>query len=420
MINMPCQAAPQLRPMNRTPRSSPRPTNQDVRRHLVRLQRQNPRLLSLRTVLETSEGRPIDAATVTDPDADPARLQHVLIVAGQHGNEESGRMIALRLLDHLVSEVARPLRRRQKIVVMPNISPDAAARDAYETPAGIRPNLDHGRGGAVSPEGRALEIVAGELAPELFVDMHARGHAGCSHDMVLFPPARPYTEDENLLYAIAHAMARAGERSGIPHVVHPLSWPGWGGPDPDQPSSTLHLYRQYKSLVFMTETSESNTAAHPAAMRAAAGLARLLPLLALGNRRHPCLPDSGYPCGCAVGMFHAAAFAVGPTAADRRASRLALWRNASSFRRLTPVFPEGRREKVLQVHYDGPPIPTAAGFQVRLAGRRRVRSIALNGRQVGRDDSRATRTWYARSTTFALLSLPDLRPGEHEIVFRFS
>src|SRR5690606_13678923 len=102
------------------------------------------------------------------------------------------------------------------------------------------------------------EMVANELMPEVYVDMHARGYSGASFDMVLFPPAKSYTEDEMLLHAIAREMAREAERSGIPNMVHPLTWSGWGGPDLNQPSSTLWMYRQFKSLVFLTETAEHN------------------------------------------------------------------------------------------------------------------------------------------------------------------
>src|SRR5690606_17130656 len=106
-----------------------------------------------------------------------------------------------------------------------------------------------------------------------------------------------------------------GEKSGIPHVVHPLTWPGWGGPGLDHPSSTAWMYRQYKSLVFLTESAEHNELAYPPKMRSAAGVHRLRALLELGNRRDPRLYYRGYPCQCVVGMFHAGAVAIGKTAA---------------------------------------------------------------------------------------------------------
>ena len=136
------------------------PGSDEVRERILRLQTRHPERVCVRTVSLTAEGRPIDAVTVTDARADDADKQHVLVAGGQHGNEESARLVALRLIDYLLSPAARPLLRRQRVVVMPNVSPDAAERDAYETPAGIKPNLDHPDTGATSPEGRALETVA--------------------------------------------------------------------------------------------------------------------------------------------------------------------------------------------------------------------------------------------------------------------
>ncbi|MGB7160358.1 MAG: M14 family zinc carboxypeptidase [Tepidisphaeraceae bacterium] len=395
------------------------PNSEEVRERILLLQSRKPDLVSVRTVMHSTEGRSIDAVTITDLRQADLDKQHVLVAAGQHGNEESARLAALKLLDYLLSPDGRPLLRKQKIVVMPNVSPDAAERDTYETPAGIKPNLDHPPTGATSPEGRALERVAEELAPEVYVDMHARGHAGWSHDMVLFPPTRPYTEDENLLYEIARAMAVGGEKSGIPHVVHPLSWPGWGGPGLDQPSSTLYAYRRFKSLVFLTENAEHNEVCYPARMRASSGVNRLKPLLVLGNRRHPCLPHSGYPCAMAVGMFHAGAVAVGANAAERRASRVELWRAAESFKQLAPALPERPRAKTLQVKYDGAALQAGVGFQVRIAGRWLVHRVRVNGKSLRPGGPAGYCSWHDKHTTFAVAAVPTLAPGEHEIDFTF-
>lgn len=395
------------------------PTSEQVRQRVDALRTKHPRLVSVETVGVTAQGRPIDAVTITDPAAQAVDKQHVLIAAGQHGNEESARLVALRLMDYLLSPDGRPLLKRQKVVILPNVSPDAAEADTYETPAGIRPNLDHPDTGATSPEGKALEKVALELQPELFVDLHARGHAGCSHDMVLFPPSRPYTEDEGLLWQIAQQMAAEGEKAGIPHLVHPLTWPGWGGPDLDQPSSTLWMYRQFKSMVFLTENAEHNQHAYVEKQRAASGVNRLKPLLAMGSRRFPKLYYHGYPCQLAVGMFNAGAVAVGETAAERRASRIELWRNAGAFEKLSPVLPETAGAKMLQVHYTGPTIRSGAGFQVRIAGKWHVRHVQFNGRRLKPRKVDGYYTWQDQYTTYAVAALPELSKGQHEVAFVF-
>ncbi len=402
-----------------SPDAFPPPTNEDVRRKLDRLQSKNPDFIRIRTVLSTSQGRPIEAATLTDPDVPDIDKQHVLIVAGQHGNEESARLVALGVMDYLLSSDGKPLLKRQKFVVLPNLSPDAAAQDSYETPQGIKPNLDHAPTGPVSNEAKALEIVANELQPELYVDIHARGLAGCSHDMVLFPPSRPYTEDEMLLHATAREMALHGERSGIPHLVHPLTWPGWGGYDLDQPSSTLWMYRQFKSMVFLTENSEHNEHSYPEKTRLRSGVARLKPLLAMGNRRYPSLYYSGYPCAMAVGMFNAGIVAVGADAAARRKSRVQIWKNESQFEKVAPVIPERDGLKVMRIDYQGQPLTAGAGVQVRVAGKVLLKSVTFNGRKLKSAESDGFYTWHDKHTTFAVASVSQLTPGEHEVVFTF-
>lgn len=394
------------------------PDNQDVLTHLDKLATRRADVLKLRRLGQTLEHRPIDAVEITDPTADALNKQHVLIVAGQHGNEETARLIALKLIDYLLSPSARPLLCHQRFVIIPNLSPDAAHRNTYTTPQGIKPNLDHGPDGPVSIEAQTLQSIAHELQPELFVDIHARGHAGCSHDMVLFPPTRCYTEDESLLYQLAREMAKAGERSGIPHRVHPLTWPGWGGWDLDQPTSTLWMYRQFKSLVFLTENCEHDEIAYPLTMRVRSGIGRLKALFVHGNRRHPSLHASGYPCGLVSGMFDAGIVAVGPNADQRRKSRIELWRHTQSLD-LRICLPEHAHSKIAQLQYTGPILTQGVGIQLRVAGKLALRFIRINGKKQSIRSSSTPICWHDRYTTYALAWIERLTPGQYELEFCF-
>ena len=76
-------------------------------------------------------GKPIYAVTITDPDVSDVDKQHALIVGGQHGNEESGRMVALATIDWLVTKAAAATRRKQVIAIMPNVSPDSCDVDEH-------------------------------------------------------------------------------------------------------------------------------------------------------------------------------------------------------------------------------------------------------------------------------------------------
>lgn len=395
----------------------PGPDNDAVRKHLLAAAASDPARATLRTLLHTEEGRPIDAITLTDPQTPDDQKQHALIVAGQHGNEETARLIALKAIDYLLSPNGTDILRQQKVVILPNLSPDAAARDEYDTPAGVRPNLDHGPDGPVSNEAKALQMAANELVPDVYVDIHAMGHSGCGYDMVLFPAARQYVEDEMILHQIAQRMAAEGERSGIPQVVHPLNWSGWGGNDPSEPSSTLWMYRKFKSIVFLLESAEDNSISHPEDMRIASGIGRLKALFALGNERHPSLYHPGYPCNMAAGMFHRGVVAAGNTAAERRQSRLAIWKNVAHFALLRMRIPEHYTDKVLLVDYQGEPIATPLGFQIRAAGRRKVTRVTFNGKPLALNETPGYHTWHDSYTTYATAVVPSLAPGKHEVEF---
>jgi len=396
------------------------PTSSEVESHILKLRARFPRLVEVAVAGRSTQGRPIHAVTVADSQRPANDKQHVLIVAGQHGNEESGRMVALAVLDWLVSPGGRQTRARQKIVVMPCVNPDGADADTHLTPGGVAPNLDHAPGGAKTSEGIAVEKVADALQPELFVDMHSRGYAGCSYDMVLYPGTKEYTEDDNILHAIAAEMAQAGEQAGIPQMTHPLTWSGWGGPDPNQPSTTMYAYRRFKSIVILTENSESNDYSYPAAVRIRSGLAKMKVLLSYGNRRHPKLYYRGYPCYLASGMFLSGIVAVGKTAAQRRASRLAAWENRGAFKKLSAGLPEKPREKRFLFQYKGKVLPAGAGIQTFARGRLRVKSVTLNGRRLGKSETNGYYAWHDVCATFVVVVLPRIKAGTYRIDVRYS
>ncbi|HEX7009244.1 MAG TPA: M14 family zinc carboxypeptidase, partial [Phycisphaeraceae bacterium] len=350
-------------------RASP-PTNADVWNRVDELAQRDPERIRVDVAGYSGQGRRIDAVTLTDPAVSDDLKQHVLIVAGQHGNEESGRLIALELMDQLLADAHRQTLRQQKIVVMPNVNPDGAEEDCYATPGGVKPNLDHSPDGPTIPESKAVEVIANSLCPDVFVDMHARGHAGCSYDMVLYPDTRPYTEDDNLFHQIAAEMVAAGEQAGLPHITHPLTW--WTKPPHDACTTTAYAYRNFKSIVMLTESAEANSHSYAPALTAQVGVARIMALLAWGNRRHPKLYYPGYPNMLVLGMFSVALMAVGRTAAQRRHSRVEIWRQRAAFQSLRPLLPEPPDRKTLLVDYDGPPLQHGVGLMLRAAGHRDI------------------------------------------------
>lgn len=394
-----------------------RPDSADVEAHVRKVGEHFPRAVTVRRVGESTQGGAIQAVTITDnPSADDDK-QHVMIIAGQHGSEESGRIIALALMDWLASDEAAEVRRRQKIVIMPNVNPDGAEADTYETAAGVQLNGEHGIAPPASPEARAIQQVAFDLAPEAFVDLHARGFAGWSYDMVLYPWTRPYTDDHAIFHAVATDMAAAGERAGIPHVVHPLTWPGWEGSiaGVENPKAVTFAYRNFKSISILTETSESNETSRPAEERARVGVARVRALLEWGHRRHPSLQHAGYPVSLAVNMFQAGVAAAGRTAAERRASRIALWKNEARFKDIRAVIPERPDRHTMQCTYEGERLAIAAGLQFRVAGHAEPKSVRLNGRELAPSAEDGYAVWRDVCSTFVVATIPEVVAGEYRL-----
>lgn len=389
------------------------PTTADVQRRVADLAVAAPERVQVRTVEQSGQGRPIDAVTLTDPSVRDELKQHVLIVAGQHGNEESGRLIALELMDRLLGEAHRDILRQQKIVVMPNVNPDGAEDDSHETPGGVRPNMDHGPNGATTPEGRAVERIAKELTPDVFVDMHARGHAGCSYDMVLYPQTKSYTEDDNLFHQIAFEMAAAGERAGLPHITHPLSW--WIAPPGDVGATTAWTYRDFKSIVMLTESTEDNGHGYPQALTAEVGVARVMALLACGQRRHPKLYYPGYPNAHVLGMFSTAVVAAGETAAERRRSRIGIWRQRQAFTSIGAKLPELCDRKTVVVEYAGMALEHGLGLMHRVAGHRDVAEVRCCGRPLQPSETDGYYTYRDEVSTYVVAAFRNLEAGIKEV-----
>jgi len=390
------------------------PNSAEVEARVLKVARRHPRLVTAKVAGRSQEGRRIWAVTVNDPRAADDDKQHFLAVGGRHGNEESGRMLALALLDWLVTEPARETLRKQTVVILPNVNPDGCERDVYRTVTDVNVGGD-ARTDRSIPETEALFGVTAEFVPGAVVDLHSRGGSGCSYDMVLYSETRRYTEDDNLYHEIAFDMCAAGARAGIPQSTHPLDW--W---DPGKPFGLCHhCYANFKSIAILTETAESNPHSYPAKDRVRSGLAKLKTMLEWGNRRYPRAMYAGYTNQVVVGMFNLGIVALGKTAASRRASRAALWKQADRFDRLALDLPEKWREKTAHLHYSGERVREGAGVQIEARGRLEPVSVKLNGRRLRRSETRGYSTWAAGPATYVVVAIPDLKPGKYRIDVRF-
>jgi hypothetical protein len=117
-------------------------------------------------------------------------------------------------------------------------------------------------------------------------------------------------------------------------------------------------------------------------------------------------------------MRYAGVTAVGRTAAARRASRVALWKNADGFESLRVAAPEEAALKRLSFVYKGAPVPEGAGLQVRAAARMDVESVTLDGRALGLSETDGYAFWHDGCSTFVVVVLPRLEPREYVVEVR--
>lgn len=270
------------------------------------------------------EGRDIPAVLLTDASAPVDDKQHVLIVAGQHASEESGRAIAMELMDYLASDKpeARQILARQAVVVVPCANPDGAVRDISHNAEGVDVAHTYAFDApAASPEGRCLENLAAQFVPDIVVDIHGRAGGGMK-ELCWLMPAWGFSSDRYFLTAMSMAMASAGEEAGYPQCEL-------------QPAGALQkqegnrfmlgerLAWRFKSLCLGMETIEQY---YREADWRATGLARLRRLLRFGMEDAFGLGEAGYPNSLVSGNRIGGLKAHGRTAAQRRANRVELVR----------------------------------------------------------------------------------------------
>jgi len=317
-----------------------------------------------------------------------------------------------------VTKAAATTRRKQKIAIMPLVNPDGADDDTYGNSRGVLPNRDHAIGGAKAPEGKAVEVVAEALQPELYIDLHACGGTGCHVDMVLYPEPKHFTQDDYFLHKIADEMVSAGEAAGIPQKTFPLAW--WGASDMNGDSTTCYHYRRFKSLVLLTENTEHNLYSYAVRDRARAGLAKLQAALAWGNRRHPKLQYPGYPNQPSAGLFDRGLVAIGKTMAARRRSRIGIWRNVRKITKLDYDLPIAPLAKTIRLEYAGERLRTGAGVQIAVRGKRKVVSARLNSRRLRKSATSGHTSWHAGAGTYTVIAIADLKPGEYLIEVEYA
>jgi len=96
-----------------------------------------------------------------------------LLVAAKHGNEQSAKEAALRLIRDLAVGELRPLLERVNVLVMPTANPYGNYRDQRRNEQDLDLNRDQVK--LESPEAEAINRVFVDWMPEVTLDVHEKG-----------------------------------------------------------------------------------------------------------------------------------------------------------------------------------------------------------------------------------------------------
>jgi len=156
--------------------------NEDIARFLSRLQSQSE-VLKVRLVGRTKEvdnypSKDLYLCLLTQEGAvEPQTLNRqkptILYIASQHGNEQSAKEAALRLIRDLAAGDLKPLLKKVNVLVIPQANPYGNFYDVRQNEIGLDLNRDH-----VKLEGestRAIHRVFNLYEPEITMDIHEKG-----------------------------------------------------------------------------------------------------------------------------------------------------------------------------------------------------------------------------------------------------
>lgn len=288
----------------------------------------HPEIMALETVATSPKGRAIYAIRLTDPKADEAGKEHILITALHSGLERSATTTALHIIEWLLSGEprAREILARQSVICMPVPDPDRYEAGQF-SPVYNAWTLDGPRNPEQSPEAMAVKQIMDRHRPEVHADIHGV-HLGFER-YIMFENSgssysnfalRPYHRD------IMRQMDEAALAEGFPSDLaesdgERLLW----GPNlepmrdrlwPGRPQiyAAIYCYHHYHSIVCASEVAWERS-----------GLLRHRRLLEIGNETWPGEYHPGYPTRVMMANTHTMIAAYGTTAAARRDSRVELW-----------------------------------------------------------------------------------------------
>ena len=304
----------------------PYPSLDGVGRYLDAIAREHPRLVDLQVAGTSVEGRAIWRVVLTDQSHPDDNKLVVVAVAQEHGEERSGSIALLELIDELLVPTARVALRSHIIVLLPFVNPDAWESRSFGNCNGVNLFTDYYLTESCSqPESEAVRASLDRYRPEVLANLHGRstgsdiravegsglayassqyerGHASlfiediaCAAEAAGYPQDRGEEDAERLLAWIPGGEHRCfGSQFGV--------------------TTGVYAYHHYHTLSVCMEAQEP-----------ASGGVRMRRILQLGTECWRTEGVPGYPVNVMAWNCHAFLCAAGRTAAQLRDSRQRLW-----------------------------------------------------------------------------------------------
>lgn len=150
---------------------------------------------------------------IDNPNALNRKKPTFLVVAAQHGNEQSGKEAALMLIRDLAAGELKPLLKQMNFLVVPQANPYGNKVDRRTNEQNLDLNRDHVK--LESPETQAIHKVFAAWMPEVTLDLHEKGDdyyrvsTGCVSNININPAIERYAR-EKVFPAIEKRVASDG------------------------------------------------------------------------------------------------------------------------------------------------------------------------------------------------------------------
>jgi hypothetical protein len=137
---------------------------------------------------------------ISTPQALNRRKPTFLVMASQHGNEQSGKEAALALVRDLAVGDLQPLLKRINVLVIPQSNPYGNFVNRRQNEQDLDLNRDHVK--LESPETRAIHAAFRAWMPEVTLDMHEKGDdyyrvsTGCVSNININPAIEKFSREK--------------------------------------------------------------------------------------------------------------------------------------------------------------------------------------------------------------------------------